>query len=99
MELIWIPISMLGGLMQAVRTAAQKKLNAELSTWVTTYVRSLFGFPILAVYLAFVIAIGERTWPEFSVVYFFHALSASLCQVVATYFLIQLFQLRNFAAT
>ena len=27
MELVWIPISMLAGLMQAVRTAAQKALN------------------------------------------------------------------------
>lgn len=93
----WVPISMLGGLMQAVRTAAQKQLNAELSTWATTYVRSLFGIPVLTAYLLAVIGLGDRTWPDFSAIYIFHSLGAAFCQVVATYFLIQLFALRNFA--
>ena len=51
MELLWIPISVFAALMQAVRTAAQKSLNARLSTWMTTYVRSLFGLPFMLVYL------------------------------------------------
>ena len=50
MELIWIPISIFAALMQAVRTAAQKTLNQTMSTMGTTYVRSLFGLPFLALF-------------------------------------------------
>ena len=55
MELIWVPIAILAALMQAIRTAAQKTLNARFSTWMTTYVRSLFGLPFSVVYLLLVI--------------------------------------------
>lgn len=51
MELIWIPISVLAAFMQAVRTAAQKSMNEKLSVMVTTYSRSLFGLPLMLIYL------------------------------------------------
>ena len=51
----WIWLSVFAALMQAVRTAAQKTLNQRMSTLGTTYVRSLVGLPILAVYLAAVL--------------------------------------------
>lgn len=97
MELIWIPISVMGALMQAVRTAAQKDLNQRLSTLVTTYVRSIFGLPLMLVYLFAVKGLGGGAWPGVSATFALHAFAASLSQVAATVLLIRLFTLRNFA--
>lgn len=97
MEYAWIPISLAAGLMQAVRTAAQKAINARLSTWMTTYVRSIFGLPIMLAYLWVVMRIEGLGLPTFHAEYLFHCFAASLSQVVATYMLIQLFQMANFA--
>lgn len=97
MELLWIPISVLGALMQAVRTAAQKDLNARLSVLVTTYVRSIFGLPFMLVYLWAIWRLTGAPLPAFHAEFFLHSLGASISQVIATVFLIQLFTLRNFA--
>ncbi len=69
MELIWIPISILAALMQAVLTAAQKTLNPQLSTWMTTYVRSLFGLPFSVLYLWAVMRFEGLGVPEFNTRY------------------------------
>lgn len=97
MELIWIPISIFAALMQAVRTAAQKSLNTRLSTWMTTYVRSLFGLPVVAVFLAAAMAYEGLGWPQLTPRYVAFCVGAAATQVIATYLLIWLFQLRNFA--
>ncbi len=97
MDLIWIPISVAGGLMQAVRTAAQKSLNERLSTMVTTYVRSLFGLPLMLAFLWAVMASGAEPWPSLRGLFLFHASAAAMTQMIATALLIELFTLRNFA--
>ncbi|HSF95310.1 MAG TPA: DMT family transporter [Thermohalobaculum sp.] len=97
MELIWIPIAILAALMQAVRTAAQKSLNTRLSTWMTTYVRSLFALPFSVVYLWIVMRHEGLGWPELTWTYLGNCFAAAAVQVIATYLLIWLFQLRNFA--
>ncbi|MEO1493431.1 MAG: DMT family transporter [Pseudomonadota bacterium] len=97
MEWLWIPISLGAGLMQAVRTAAQKAINAHLSTWMTTYVRSLFGLPVMAVYLWIVVSFEGLGVPVLHAEYLFHCAMTAITQVVATYLLILLFQRANFA--
>lgn len=97
MEFIWIPISVAGALMQAVRTAAQKSLNERLSTLVTTYVRSLFGLPLMIAFLWAVMASSGEPWPRLEGPFLLHASAAAMSQVVATALLIELFTLRNFA--
>lgn len=88
---------MAAGLCQAVRTAAQKSLNARLSTWMTTYVRSLYGLPFMLIYLWAVTSWeGSRT-PTFGTAFFLHCLGTASSQVLATYLLIKLFQMSNFA--
>lgn len=96
MELIWIPISIVGALMQAVRTAAQKSLNQRLSIMTTTYVRSIFGMPFLLAYLWVVKAGTGEALPALNTAFVLHSIGASISQVAATVFLIQLFTLRNF---
>ncbi|MFQ5626189.1 MAG: DMT family transporter [Methyloligellaceae bacterium] len=97
MELIWIPISVLGALMQAVRTAGQKSLNTRLSTMVTTYVRAFFGMPLLLVYLWAVKSGTGQPFPDFHATFLLYSLGASVAQVAGTVLLIKLFTLRNFA--
>ncbi len=97
MELIWIPIAVFAALMQAVRTAGQKTLNASMSTMGTTYVRSAVGLPIMICYLAGVLLYTGGGAPEFTWRYLGHAGAGALSQVLATALLIQMFRLRNFA--
>lgn len=97
MELIWIPISVLGALLQAVRLAGQKSLNVRLSAMVTTYVRAFFGLPLILVYLFAVKTATGQPFPEIHATFLLYALGASIAQVAGTVLLIKLFTLRNFA--
>lgn len=96
MDHLWIGFTLLGALMQAVRTAAQRDLNRSMSTLATTYVRSLFGVPWLALYVgAVIVATGERGVP-LGGAYLFWTFLGAMAQVVATMLLIRMFTLRNF---
>jgi len=94
---VWIPLSVFAALMQSVRTAAQKQLNQRMSTMGTTYVRSLFGMPVLLVFLGAATLYTGRGVPEFKPAFLFHTACGALTQVFATALLIQMFRLKNFA--
>jgi drug/metabolite transporter (DMT)-like permease len=97
LDITWIFISIFGALMQAVRTAAQKKLNQTMSNLGTTYVRSLFGLPVAGAFLGFVLLTIQPGWPSMSAGYLFNTAAGATSQVLATMLLIYLFKLRNFA--
>ena len=94
---LWIPLSVFAALMQSVRTAAQKQLNQRMSTMGTTYVRSLFGLPVLLVFLAAATLYTGLGAPAFKPAFVLHTAGGALTQVLATALLIHLFQLKNFA--
>lgn len=94
---VWIPLSIFAALMQAVRTAAQKTLNQSMSTMGTTYVRSLFGVPVLLVFLGTVMLHTGIPAPRFTPMFVLHSFLGGLTQVLATALLISMFRLRNFA--
>lgn len=94
---VWIPLSIFAALMQALRTAAQKTLNQSMSTMGTTYVRSLFGVPVLLVFLGLVTIHTGLSAPSFTPMFVLHAFFGGASQVVATALLISMFRLRNFA--
>jgi len=97
MDQAWILLSVGAALMQAVRTAAQRQLNRTISTMGTTYVRSLFGVPLMALYLVLVMRWTGEGVPRFSVHYLTDCFLGGLTQVLATACLIYLLRLRNFA--
>lgn len=97
MDYAWIAIAILAALMQAVRTAAQKTLNQKMSNLATTYVRSLFGMPIMLVYLVIVLVTDQAKLPSFSGGYLVATFLGALAQVLATMLLIYMFKLKNFA--
>lgn len=94
---IWISLSIFAALMQSVRTAAQKQLNQSMSTMGTTYVRSLFGLPLLLVFLGGVTLYTGLGVPEFTPAFVLHTAAGALVQVLATALLIYMFRLKNFA--
>lgn len=96
MDHLWIALAVTGALLQAIRTAAQRDLNKHLSTLATTYVRSLYGLPVLVLYLLVVLAMtGERT-PRFDLAWLVYTFIGAMAQVVATMLLIRMFSLRSF---
>lgn len=97
MDLMWLPISVFAAFMQAVRTAAQKAMNERLSVMVTTYSRSLFGLPLMLVYLLLVQGASSEPAPALHATFLAYSLAAAAAQVGATALLIQLFRMRNFA--
>ena len=88
---------MTAGLCQALRTAAQKALNAHLSTWMTTYRRSLIGLPFMVVYLVAVVWWEGQVLPPLKAAFFAFAMGTAVAQVLGTYLLIRLFTMSNFA--
>jgi len=94
---VWIPIAITSAFLQAVRTAAQKELNDHLSVIATTYVRALFGLPVMIVYLGLVLWLADAALPTLSLSFLVVCLGAAATQVIATALLIHLFTLKNFA--
>lgn len=97
MDYLWIIISVFAALMQAVRTAAQKTLNQRMSNLGTTYVRSVFGFPVMLVFLGIVLGLYGGGWPKLSMAYLLLTAAGAAAQIFATMALIYMFKLRNFA--
>ena len=96
----WILFTLFAAVMQTVRTAAQKKLSKDLSPMTTTFVRYLYGVPFVFIYLAFVkddIALTDAFGAPRISSFIIYASLAGAAQIVATYWLIKVLQLRNFA--
>lgn len=93
---LWIPITIVAALLQNVRMALQKQLNTELSTAGTTYVRSLFGLPLAAIYVFALAVWPGLSLPEFNITFLFYCMLGGSTQILGTVLLVQLFRLRNF---
>jgi drug/metabolite transporter (DMT)-like permease len=94
---MWIWLTITAALMQSVRTAAHKELTATLSLLAGTYVRSLFGLPLLLVYLASVKWWSGSPWPVLGAPFLFYSAITALTQIGGTAALLSLFRMRNFA--
>ncbi len=94
---IWVSLTLMAALLQAIRTAGQKHLAAQLSPTAVTLVRFLFGLPFGLVYLAILIEAYDVRLPPLNSTFILFTLAASVAQIAATVLLIYLFTLRNFA--
>jgi drug/metabolite transporter (DMT)-like permease len=93
----WIFWSLLAASMQAVRTAGQKYLIAEISPLGATLVRFLFGLPFAIAYVTWLSAERDFVLPDWNIRFLVFGVMAGLLQIIATVLLIRLFTLRNFA--
>jgi len=95
--MLWIPITIAAAAFQTVRNAAQRSLTGELSALGATYTRFAFGLPFALLYAGFVFSVSQTDRPAPDAAFFGWAALGGVAQIVATAFLIHLFQLRNFS--
>ena len=97
MQHSWIWLTLFAALLQAVRTAAQKRLAARLSTLAATYVRALFGLPFMVVYLVLLGVPEASGIASGGMIFFGTCIVAALTQNLGTAALLSLYRTRNFA--
>lgn len=93
----WVGWTLLAALMQAVRTAGQKRLAGFVSPLTATLVRYLFGLPFALAYLLLLSSDRPEILPELNITFYISGLIAGLLQILATVLLIRLVSMRNFA--
>jgi drug/metabolite transporter (DMT)-like permease len=103
MQHSWIWLTLVAALLQAVRTAGQKRLSERMSTLAATYVRSLLGLPLMLAYLV-IVGTGQgeataagagETWPGIG--FLGYCVVAAVTQSVGTAALLSLYRMRSFA--
>jgi drug/metabolite transporter (DMT)-like permease len=93
---VWLPASLLAGLLQAWRTALQQRLRAELSVNGSGLVRYAYGAPVALVLVAGYLAARGLPPPAIDATFVGWAAAAGLAQVLGTTLLIMAFGYRNF---
>ncbi|MGX2949583.1 EamA family transporter [Ursidibacter sp. B-7004-1] len=96
--MLWIWFTLLAALAQAGRNAFQKQLSKSVPVLGVTLARFLYATPIAFGYLYFLYQVEPSyAIPQFSGLFFVYVLGASLCQILATALMVQLFRLKNYA--
>jgi drug/metabolite transporter (DMT)-like permease len=94
---MWIYFTLLAALMQAIRTAGQKKLSGHLNAMATTGVRYVYALPFAFLYLLFITEHREVALPVLNPQFLKYALIACVMQIIGTFCLVAAFKYRNFA--
>ncbi|NMP33411.1 DMT family transporter [Thalassotalea sp. M1531] len=94
---IWIAFTLLAAFMQAIRTAGQKQLSAQLSSLATAGVRYIFALPFAWGYLYWMTERYDVAIPTLNATFIEYASIASVSQLIGTACLVAAFSYRNFA--
>lgn len=94
---IWIPITIVAAVFQALRTGLQKQLALSLSTNASAFTRFLYGLPFALLYLMAVLLIGGHGLPPVDATFLLWVLVGSIGQSVATALLVAAIGMRSFA--
>ena len=96
--MLWIWFTLLAAFAQSGRNAFQKQLSKTVPVLGVTLARFLYATPIAFGYLYFLYQVEPSyAIPQFSGLFFAYILGASLCQILATALMVQLFRLKNYA--
>jgi len=97
---IWVAFTLFAALMQAVRTAGQKRIARHISPMATTLVRYLFGLPFALGYLYY---LSDKEMSHYvaraadNADFLIFASAAGVAQILATLWLVKVLTFRNFA--
>jgi len=93
----WILVTICGAFFQNLRSSLQKKLNKDISTIASTYVRFAFALPFAAI-LFFVFFKDLQILEEILIQpdFLLNIFLASIFQIIFTFFLLYLFNFSNF---
>ncbi|AQA20240.1 hypothetical protein BST95_09850 [Halioglobus japonicus] len=97
---VWVGFTLLAAVMQTVRTAGQKRMAGSLTPMAATTARYLFGLPFALLYLFTIASAEPRAATRLALAnstFLGYAVMAGMAQILATYWLIRLLNLRNFA--
>lgn len=94
---IWVPITIFAAFCQTMRSALQKHLTGHFGPAGATFVRFGYGFPFALLWLLLLSWLTQAPWPDFSLRFYLAASSGGAAQIAATFMLVKLFSLRNFA--
>ncbi|MCA8926852.1 MAG: DMT family transporter [Alphaproteobacteria bacterium] len=94
---LWVPVTIGAAFLQNVRSAIQKHLKGRLSTTGATFVRFGFGMPVAIAYVLILHYVFHLPWPEPNATFAGYVVLGGLTQILATFLLVYLFGLRNFA--
>ena len=95
---LWIPITIVAAFLQNIRSGLQKHLTGTMGTTGVTFVRFGFGMPFVLILLAVLHWGIGYTLPPITPQFLFWCTIGGGCQISATFLLVHLFSLRNFAA-
>ncbi|MCW2391505.1 EamA family transporter [Sphingobium sp. B11D3A] len=94
---IWLPATLLAGLLQAWRTAVQRRVGQMMSVNAAGLVRYLYGLPFAAVLmLGYHALLRDGLFPAFSSATVIYSALGGLAQILATNLLLMAFHHRNF---
>ncbi|MDE8603577.1 DMT family transporter [Marinomonas sp. RSW2] len=94
---MWIFITLFAAGCQSMRTAYQNTLARETGFLHATLSRSLFGLPLVSVYLVFCWQLFGWVSVEKNLAFWVAATICAIAQVMATYFMLRAFQSSSFA--
>jgi drug/metabolite transporter (DMT)-like permease len=94
---MWIFITLFAAGCQSMRTAYQNTLAREAGFLHATLSRSLFGLPLVSVYLVLCWQLFGWVSVEKSLTFWVAATICAIAQVMATYFMLRAFQSSSFA--
>lgn len=94
---LWIPITIAAAFLQNLRSAMQKHLKGVMGTTGATFVRFGFGFPFALVSVWALSRFAGYSMPQLHASFAIWAAVGGIAQIVATFLLVHLFSLRNFA--
>lgn len=94
---LWIPITIAAAFSQNLRSALQKKLKADLSTWGATAARFVFAAPFAVMLAAAVLALSGRGTPQLNLAFLGYGALGGIAQIAATGLLVHLFSYQNFS--
>jgi len=92
----WIPITVCAAFGQTVRNAAQRSLTGQAGTLAATLARFLYGLPFALAWVLAVESLDAGPVPSFHAAYFGWIALGAVAQLLATAFLLQAMQQRNF---
>ena len=94
---LWIVLTIFAAAAQTVRNTAQRRLTDELGALGATLVRFLYGMPVLALWLAVVVASGGDAVPAPTAGFSLWVVLAALSQMSGTALLLRAMAARSFA--
>ena len=94
----WIFFTIFAATMQTTRTSLQKSLKPYLSSEAITWVRYVFGLPVVLIYIT-ILNISGLNVPDANYLFVFYCIGAGLFQIIGTMLLVSLFSHRNFAVS